>query len=119
MKIISTFLKLNSVVVYKSAGDNYWSAKSSTNPRCNISIRGCQLLIRGKNQNAQNRHKKGPKPKLFFARSSRYIDLTFYEIFFYHNPFKYKHILNWGAAYSNVCTTDSPTRRNRFKRKVL
>jgi len=31
---------LISGVVYKSAGDNYWSAMSSTNPRCSLQIRG-------------------------------------------------------------------------------
>ena len=30
---------LISGVVYKSAGDNYWSAMSSTNPRCSLQIR--------------------------------------------------------------------------------
>jgi hypothetical protein len=66
--------------VYKSAGDNYWSAMLFTNPRCSLQIRviiyqycGCQLLIRGrkKNKNTQNRPKKVPKPKFIFARSSR------------------------------------------------
>ena len=31
---------LISGVVYKSAGDNYWSAMSSSNPRCSLQIRG-------------------------------------------------------------------------------
>ena len=56
---------LISGVVYKSAGFNYWSVMSSTNPQCSLQIRGViyQSAIR----------------KYVFACSSRYNDLTFYE----------------------------------------
>ena len=62
LKVAQNCLLLNrwlrlliSGVVYKSAGDNYWSAMSSTNLRCSLQIRGV------------------------IYRSSRYNDLTFYE----------------------------------------
>ena len=89
---------LISYVVYKSAGDNYWSAISSTNPRCSLQIRGVIYKSAGvnywsaeKNLNAQNRPKKGPKPKICFARSSWYNNLTFYEKkkFPLHNPLRF------------------------------
>ena len=77
----SNFLLLNrwwclmiSGVFYKSAGENYWSAMSSTNPRCRLKIRGVINKSAGVNywsgeikKNAQNRPKKGPKPKYFFC----------------------------------------------------
>ena len=79
---------LISGVVYKYAGDNYWSTMSSSNPQCSLQI--CGLIYQSAgvsywsmetNLNVQNRPKKCPKPN-FFSRSSRYNDLTFCENIF-------------------------------------
>ena len=65
---------LISSVVYKSAGYNYWSAMSSTNPRCSLQIRGVIYQSLGvnywsaeKNKMLKTDPKKVPSQKYGFA----------------------------------------------------
>ena len=59
--------------------NNYETAVTYMNPRCQLLVRWRQLLIHWRNKNGQSRPKKGYKPNFLFARSSRYNCPTFYE----------------------------------------
>ena len=78
---------LISSVVYKSVGDNYWSVMLSTNLRC-LQICGVTYQSGGVNYWSADKIKMLKKyskkvlSQIFFASSSRYNDLTFYENIF-------------------------------------
>ena len=84
---------LISGVVYKFAGDNNWSAMSSTNPRCRLKIHGViyqsadiNYWSPEKKLNAQNifPKKNGPTPKKYRNTWTEYI-----------MTISTNHIINW------------------------